>query len=146
MAGFSDYAEQNILKFYFNNTGMGTAPANLYISLHSADPGDTGANEVTNVNCPAYVRVAVATATGWTAPTANGTKYEVKNVSGVTSPTSTAAWIGVAYWGAWDALTAGNFICGGTITDGVGTPVTITLSGANQRITFDANQIVVSLD
>ena len=76
----------HLLKLIFNGTAIaniaddaGTSPlTNLYVSLHTADPGETG-NQTTN-ECAytSYARVAVArTSGGWTvtansvSPTAN---------------------------------------------------------------------------
>lgn len=68
----------------------------VYISLHTADPGNTGANEVTG-GAPAYARKAIT----WSAPT-NGV------ITGSVTfdvPSGTT----VAYIGVWDLVTAGTF-------------------------------------
>lgn len=128
MPGLSSYLESALLKGVFQNTPY-AAPATLYISAHTADPGDTGANEVVGGS---YARVAVTTGTAGTgagavfggAPTI-GTgsqstkKATLSNGSAVTFPTATASWGTVGYVGVWDALTGGNFLMSGALTTGV---------------------------
>lgn len=72
------------------------------VSLHTADPGSTGASEVTG-GSPAYARVAPPTIT---APTTGLVTFQVSfNVpAGAT----------VAGAGLWDS--SGNFLDGGTVT------------------------------
>ena len=43
MAGFSDYAEQQVLQHVFGISSY-TAPTAWYVKLHTADPGESGAN------------------------------------------------------------------------------------------------------
>jgi hypothetical protein len=75
-----------------------------HISLHTADPGTTGANEATG-GSPAYARKAAT----W-AGASSGSK-----------PLSAAVTFDVAagtytHYGLWDALTAGNFVGGGALS------------------------------
>lgn len=64
--------EDNILKLIFNATAWGniadntaTSPAtNIYISLHTADPGETGNQTTSEATYTSYARVAVARTTG----------------------------------------------------------------------------------
>lgn len=51
--------ENDILKFIFNNMAMPSYGSNLYLSLHTSDPGEGGdqlSNETTYTN---YARIAV---------------------------------------------------------------------------------------
>lgn len=70
--------ESDLLKLVFNNTtaaligdatglvGSGTA-GSLYVSLHTADPGETGDQTTSEATYTSYARVAVARTTGgWT--------------------------------------------------------------------------------
>lgn len=75
MAGKSDTFENDWLKLIFNATAIaniadnaGTSPlTSLYVSLHTADPGDTGTASTSECNYTGYARVAVArTSGGWT--------------------------------------------------------------------------------
>lgn len=97
----------------FNNTGKNLMLDALtavvdYLSLHSADPGATGTNELSG-GSPAYARKAVTwnaastgSATGNSLPT-----FDVE--SGDT----------VSYVGLWDAVTSGSFYGSANVTDEV---------------------------
>jgi hypothetical protein len=76
MSAFSNYLEDKIIGWAFNNAAFPTQLATVYVSLHTADPADTGANEVV-VGGTNYQRVAVAAA-GWTKTTA-GTASATNN-------------------------------------------------------------------
>jgi hypothetical protein len=83
--------------------------ANAYVSLHVADPGPTGASEVTG---GAYLRqgpIAFSQLSG-PEPTVQG------NAALVTYPAATAPWGTVSYFGIWDAMAAGNFLGSGALT------------------------------
>lgn len=67
--------ENDFLKLVFNATAIaniadnaGTSPlTNLYVSLHTADPGETGDQTTNEISYTGYARVAVARTTGgWT--------------------------------------------------------------------------------
>lgn len=71
----SDSAESNILKLIFNATAWAnvadnaaTSPlTNLFIALHTADPGDAGTQATSEATYTGYARVSVArTSGGWT--------------------------------------------------------------------------------
>lgn len=92
----SDAAESDIWKLIFQNitwAGIGdatgivgsTAAGNLYVALHTADPGETGNQTTSETAYTNYARVAVVrSAVGWTlsgtAPT------QVANAAAVTFP------------------------------------------------------------
>ena len=79
-----------------------------YVSLHTADPGTTGASEVTGGT---YARVAAT----WGAPSSG-----VVSNSGALSinlPASTTA----SYFGIWSASTAGTYYIGGALSPSVTT-------------------------
>lgn len=75
MAGKGDTFENDLLKLIFNATAIANIAdnaaasplTNLYVSLHTADPGETG-NQTTNETAyTGYARIAVARTTGgWT--------------------------------------------------------------------------------
>lgn len=110
----STYERDNRLAM-FRGTTHPAVPTNFYISLHSADPGVTGASELSG---NAYARVAVSPATGsWTAPATNGAVREISNAGVITFPTATGSnWTTATHFGVWDASTTGNFIRGNTLT------------------------------
>jgi len=102
-----------------NNTAPTIARDGAYLSLHTGDPGVTGANEATGV---AYARVLVDAA-NWGAPTgvagtnrhiANGTlvQFATPGAGGWGSITHLALWITLA------GATAADFWSGGILTNG----------------------------
>ena len=115
MGVISTYERDNRLKI-FRNTAYPTIPANYYFSLHSADPGATGASELSGNG---YARVAVAPGTGsWSAPATNGAVREISNSAAITFPTATGSdWTAATHFGVWDASTVGNFFRGSALTN-----------------------------
>jgi hypothetical protein len=83
-------------------TGLGAA--GTYISLHTADPSTTGANEISG-GSPAYARVA----TTWGSPSAGSMAGSQVTLN---VPASTT----ITYWGFWSAATGGNFLGGGALS------------------------------
>lgn len=86
-AAFTGGFAEDLLKLYFLNTAIlnvGNAaglvgssgagsPGSLYISLHSADPGETGDQSTNELSYSGYSRLAVAR---------DGTKWEVVDAGG----------------------------------------------------------------
>lgn len=101
---------RNELRKHLFRTGSYTKPTVLAISLHTADPGLTGANEVA---VGAYARVQRDPLdANWSAPSDGLTD----NVAELVYPTPTANWGTVTHFGIWDALTLGNFLAGAALT------------------------------
>ena len=79
-----------------------------YVSLHTADPGSTGANEVFAGGYARYGPVVFANV---------GNNPTVASNSAIlTYPAATAPWGTVSYFGIWDAMAAGNFLGSGALT------------------------------
>lgn len=106
----------------------GTGSTNVIpdVSLHTADPGTTGASE--NANTGSYARQACS----WNAASA-GSKT---NSSSLTF--ATAGSVAVAYFGTWSSATygAGNYAIGGALTSSV-TATSITIAAG--AITLSAS-------
>jgi hypothetical protein len=102
----STYLRGEWMKYGFTTTAMGTRPTAWHVSLHTADPGGTGASEVSG---SAYARVnatALLTRSG----------SQVTNSAGaVTFPTVITTPYTVTHAGVWDAATVGNFLFGGAL-------------------------------
>jgi hypothetical protein len=82
--------------------------ANAYVSLHTADPGTTGASEVSG---SAYARQGpVAFTNAGSEPTV------ASNSAIVTFPAATGSWGTVAYFGVWTAVSGGVFQGSGALT------------------------------
>lgn len=75
-----------------------------YISLHTGDPGNTGANEVAG---SAYARQAQ----GSFSQTGNNPRT-ASNDATIDFPIATGSWGTISYFGIWDAVSAGNFLGG----------------------------------
>jgi hypothetical protein len=79
-----------------------------YVSLHTGDPGNTGLTEVSG---GAYARQGPVTfGNSGNNPTV------ASNSAIITFPVATGAWGTIAYFGVWDAATAGNFRGSGAVT------------------------------
>ncbi|MHC4387402.1 MAG: phage tail fiber protein [Planctomycetota bacterium] len=122
MAALSDYAEQRILNFLFNNdSDTFTAPA-TWVELYTATPTDTGGGTaVTAGSGYARQRVYASTATNtvkWVTAgdttTPSGAKH-VDNAATITFPQATFAWGNVKAVGIFDASAAGNLLWHGTL-------------------------------
>lgn len=108
MSAASDYLEN---KFYDNLLrGVNyVPPTTIFVALHTASPGDTGANEVTLAAFPAYKRQDAAkggaVSAGWTAPVGGSGKNALQLIFPVFDG---AAPLTVTHYSLWDAQTAGN--------------------------------------
>lgn len=112
MSAFSNYLEDAIIAWAFTGTTFPTALTSVWVSLHTGDPADTGANEVSTGN---YARIQVANA-GWT-KTTGGTASATNTAEIVFPASGTVTWSGtVSHVGIWSASTAGNFLYGGALT------------------------------
>lgn len=104
MANATNYLEQQIINTYLR--GRAT-----YVALCTADPTDTGSNEVTTVAFPGYVRQAAdgagATGSGWSDP--GSTSGQTKNTNKLSFPAfNGASELTVTHWMIFDAATGGN--------------------------------------
>lgn len=90
----SDTFENDWLKLVFNATAIGnladnavTAPlTNLFVALHTADPGEAGVQTTNEATYTGYARVSVArTSGGWTV-----TGSSASPVAAITFPACTA--------------------------------------------------------
>lgn len=123
--------ENDLLKLIFNATAIAnmadnaaSSPiANLYVSLHTADPGEAGDQTTNEIAYTSYARVAVArTSGGWTVTT-----NQVVPAADISFPagtggsgTATHFGIGTASSGAGKLLYKGaitpNIVCGNGVT------------------------------
>lgn len=140
----SDFFETGLLQLIFNGTAIAnladnaaSSPlTNLYISLHTADPGEGGTQSTSEIAYTSYARVAVArTAGGWTiSGTSPAQAAPVATISfpAGTGGSGTATHFGVGYasTGAGNLIYIGtitpNIVCGNGITPQLTTASTIT--------------------
>jgi hypothetical protein len=140
--GKSTTFDNDLLKLIFNATAIAniadnaaTSPlTNLYVALHTADPGAGGTQSTSECTYTSYARVAVARTTGgWTASSAASTSP----VAAITFPagtggsgTATYFSVGVASSGATKILYSGaispSIVTGNGVTPQLTTASTIT--------------------
>ena len=99
MAEISNYLENALINGTLRATTF-TAPATVYISLHTADPTDAGSG--TEVSGGSYIRQSATFA----APS-NGASASNADV---TFPQATGNWGTIGWIGIWDAQTTGNML------------------------------------
>lgn len=91
------YTSEQIIDLLFTNSGK-------FVSLHTANPGATGANELTTGVDANYARKAVTLV-----KSANGTVYQAKNNASIAfSAAAAGANYSVTHACIWSAATAGN--------------------------------------
>ncbi|HHB12213.1 MAG TPA: hypothetical protein ENK62_03325 [Chromatiales bacterium] len=97
----SDYLENKILDKVLSATDF--TVTTVYVSLHTADPGETGGNEVSGGS---YARQSASFGSA-----SAGTASNSATLSFTDMPAAT-----ITHVGLWDASTAGNFLWGGALT------------------------------
>ncbi|KQV27840.1 hypothetical protein ASC97_05595 [Rhizobium sp. Root1203] len=106
----STYAAHAILNLFLRGVAV-TPPTRVYVSFHTADPGNAGANEVTTGAWPSYVRLdaaqGAAIATGFSAAAAKASA-NLKEL--LWAANDGAAPVTVTHFGIWDAATGGNLL------------------------------------
>jgi hypothetical protein len=131
----SNTFENDLLKLIFNATAIAnladnaaSSPlTNLYVSLHTADPGEAGNQSTSEVAYTSYARVAVArTSGGWTV-----TNNSVSPVANIDFPAATGGSGTVTFFGVGTAASGtGVLYYSGTVT-----PSIVVSSGVTPRLT-----------
>lgn len=121
---FTTATANKILDKILKNTDF-TPATTLYVSLHTADPADTGANEVTGGS---YARQLATFNSAATKATTN-----VANVDFALMPAVTVTHVGI-----WSASTVGTFWWGGPLTASKVVPAgeTFRISAADLDVTL----------
>lgn len=127
--------ENDLLKLIFNATAIAniadnaaTSPlTNLYVSLHTADPGEAGDQTTSETTYTSYARVAVArTSGGWTVTT-----NSVSPVAAITFPAGTGGSGTVTHFAIGTLVSgAGKLLYSGTVT-----PNIVTGNGVTPQLT-----------
>lgn len=116
-AALTDYTENKVVDWLLRGQTF-TAPATVYISLHTASCSDSAAG--TEVSGGSYARVAVTsslanwagTQSAGSTTASSGTGGTTSNNGAITYPAPTANWGSITHVGTYDASTAGNqLIC-----------------------------------
>lgn len=133
-----DTFENDLLKFIFQavaiaNIGDNAASApltNLYVALHTADPGEAGTQATSEATYTGYARVAVArTSGGWTVAANSVSPVAAISFPACTAGTNTITHfsVGVASSGATKLLYSGTVTPNISVSNGV-TPQLTTAS------------------
>lgn len=119
-----DTFENDLLKLIFNATAIanmadnaGTSPlTNLYVSLHTADPGEAGSQTTSETSYTSYARVAVArSSSGWTV-TANS----VSPAATISFPACTGGTATITHFAVGTASSgAGKVLYKGTVSPNI---------------------------
>jgi hypothetical protein len=131
MSALSDYLENKLIDLILRGQAF-TAPANVFVALHTANPTDVGSGA--EVSGGSYARVAVAatlanfsgTQGAGTTSASTGTGGQVSNNVAITFPAPTANWGTVTHFSIRDATTGGNLLMYGALS----TPRTINSGDA----------------
>lgn len=129
----SNTAETDILKLIFTNTTWAnvgdatgivgsTAAGSLYISLHTADPGEAGDQSTSETAYTNYVRVAVArTSGGWTVSGNTSSNAAAINFAqcGASGATLTYFAIGRASSGSGEIIVSGALTSSLAVANGI---------------------------
>lgn len=102
-----------------------------YVSLHTADPGNTGASEISTTGTGYARQGPIAFASAGNNPTV------ASNSAILTYPAATAAWGTIGWFGIWTAAGGGTFQGSGALT----TPKAVN-SGDTAR--FAANALTIT--
>lgn len=119
-----DTFENDLLKLIFNGTAIGnmadnaaTSPlTDLYVSLHTADPGEAGTQTTSEATYTSYARVAVArTSGGWTV-----TNNSVSPAATISFPAATGGTNTITHFAVGTSSTgAGKVLYKGTVTPNI---------------------------
>lgn len=136
--------ENDLVKLIFNATAIAniadnaaSSPlTNLYVSLHIADPAETGAQNTNEANYGSYARVAVARTTGgWTV-----SGNQATNAAAVVFPEATSGANTITHVGIGTASSgAGKLLYKGELTN----PLSVSL-GIEPR--FEIGDLILDED
>lgn len=143
----SDTWEAGLLNLLFNNTAFGgvgdvsglqpsATTGSLYVSLHTADPGEAGDQTTNEATYTSYARVAVArTSGGWTISGTSPT--QVVNTGSVTFPQCTGGSNTITHVGVGTASSGtGKLLYSGALTSSLAVSTNITPSFAASALTI----------
>jgi hypothetical protein len=95
MSDFTDYVEGSIVDWMVGGSDMPTAHSNVYVALHTGDPGETGdSNEVSTTS---YSRASTSANGDWTR---SGNTFE--NAVDISFPQAQENWGTISHFSLWD--------------------------------------------
>jgi len=131
----SDGFETSLLGLYFQAVAISTVAQNIatspitqhWISLHTADPGDTGTQATSEATYTSYVRTAVTRGTtGWSVSGSTATPVANIDFAACTGSTNTITHFGIGR----SSTGAGTLDISGTVTPNISVS-----SGVTPRLT-----------
>jgi hypothetical protein len=135
-----DTFENDLLKLIFNATAIANIAdnaaasplTNLYVSLHTADPGEAGNQSTNEATYTSYARVAVARTSGGWSVVAN----EADNVAAITFPECTGGSNTITHFAVGTAVSGtGKILYKGALTASLAVSTGITPSFAIGALT-----------
>ena len=141
----SNALENDILNLLFRNIALpGAYGGTLYMSLHTADPGEAGDQSTSETVYAGYARVAVARDNTANAFTVTGST--AANAIDAIWPVATDGPHVLTHWGIGTAATgAGRLLYKFPLRDTGGNPVSVTLNALGQP-RINAGECTVSED
>lgn len=127
----SNSYETSILALLFNATAIANIAdnaasgplTNLYVSLHTADPGEAGSQTTSEATYTSYARVAVARTSGGWVITGNS----VSPAAAITFPEATGGTNTITHFGVGTASSgAGVLLYSGTVTPSLSVSTGVT--------------------
>lgn len=126
----SNTFENDLLKLIFNGTAIAnladnavTSPlTNLYVSLHTADPGEAGNQTTSEATYTGYTRVTVARTSGAWTVTANS----VSPVAVIDFPECTSGTNTITHFAVGTAVSGtGKILYSGTVTPNINVAINV---------------------
>lgn len=135
MSDLTNYTEGVIRDWMSQGTDAPTAPGNLYVGLHTSDPGESPDGS-TEVGAGDYARVSTTAGGDWNTPNEN----DFENASEVTFGETTNNWGDISHVSLWDgSSTSDNCLASYPLNS------TKTVSSGDEP-KFDAGDLSFSLD
>jgi hypothetical protein len=134
MGSLSNYCENKILDHALKNTAWSASPTAVYLSLHTADPTETGGvGEVSGTN---YVRKAITFA-------APASRQILQSGDVNFDQAGAGGWGTVTHYGVWDASASGNSLAYGSLTSSllINQNDTPTVASGEVDISFSAGDV-----
>lgn len=143
----SNSFENDLLLLLFNNTNAGligdttglrgsSVAGSLYLSLHTADPGEAGTQATSEASYGGYARQAIVRSGSGFTVAGNA----VSNAAAITFPAATSGSQTVTHWGlGTDPSGAGKLLYKGALTPtiAVSTPISVNFPIGDLDITED---------
>lgn len=126
MAGLSDNQENAVLNSVFRGVAYTNPTTPIKVSLHTADPGETGANELVGGS---YARQTVTFNAASAGQITNSASVDFAGMPAAT----------ITHVGLWDSAGTPVFLGGGALTAS-------KTVGAGDTFSLPAGQLTVSLD